>query len=281
MRTYFDCIPCFFRQALAAARMATDDDEKIKELMNHLGNMLPRISYQATPPEVAMQVYAKVTELTGVADPYRKLKEENTAAALRLYPAARKLLRQSDDQLLTAIRLAIAGNIIDFGPDSAFTIQQTKHDVLGRDFAIFDYAAFKRKLKETDTILYIGDNAGEAVFDRLLIETLDKPVTFAVRDRPIINDAIYEDAVAAGIPEVAGIISSGSGAPGVIPDTCSAEFLETMSDQTMIIAKGMGNFEALSETSYPVFFLLLVKCEVIGKDVGVPGGSIVLKGINV
>ena len=135
-------------------------------------------------------------------------------------------------------------------------------------------------MNRTEKILYIGDNAGECVFDRILIEEMKKPVIYAVRDIPIINDATYEDAVEAGIDEFATIMSSGADGPGAVLKTCSPEFIKVYNNSQFIISKGQGNYEALSNEGRPIFFLLKAKCHVIADNIGVHEGDIVLKGIN-
>lgn len=139
-----------------------------------------------------------------------------------------------------------------------------------------DYPKFSSMLENAKTVLYIAGNAGETVFERLLIETIPKPVTYVVREKPIINDALREDALEAGLGHVADILSSGSPAPGTILSFCSEEFLKAYRGTDMTISKGQGNYEGLSEEARPVFFLLKAKCGVIAQDIGVPQGSLVL-----
>jgi uncharacterized protein with ATP-grasp and redox domains len=218
-----------------------------------------------------------VSEVTGIQDPYKEIKRESTQKALTLYPSLKNEVKKGKDTLLTAIRIAIAGNVIDFGANRHFNIEQEIDEILRKDFAICDYEKFKAQLSESSEILFIGDNAGECVFDRVLIEEMKKPVTYIVRDVPVINDATYEDAVQAGIDKVATIISSGTDAPGTILGTCNAEFKEIYNNSEFIISKGQGNYEALSNERRPLFFLLKAKCRVIANDVGVDEGDIVLK----
>ncbi|MBW2624222.1 MAG: DUF89 family protein, partial [Deltaproteobacteria bacterium] len=158
-----------------------------------------------------------------------------------------------------------------------FDLKTEVEEILEIDFAICDYEAFKDRLGEASEILYLGDNAGECVFDRILIEEISKPVLYAVRDAPIINDATYEDAAQAGIDEVATIFSSGTDAPGTILKTCSSEFREIYNNSEFIISKGQGNYEGLSNENHSPFFLLKVKCQVIANDIGVNEGDIILK----
>lgn len=281
MRTYLDCLPCFLSQALRAGRIATDDEKKIKRLLDEVGMALKDIPLECTPPEAGILIYGKVREISGVFDPYRETKIENTEKALSLYPRLKKLVRESTDPLLTAIRIAIAGNVIDFGVNENFDIEKEVEETLQKEFAIFDYESFKERLGQVDEVLYLGDNAGESVFDKILIEELKKPVTYAVREIPVINDVTWDDALMAGLDEVATIISSGTNAPGTILKTCSSEFIEIYENSDMVISKGQGNYEALSEDKRPIFFLLKVKCHVIASDLDVKEGDIVLKGINV
>jgi uncharacterized protein with ATP-grasp and redox domains len=277
MRTYLDCLPCFVDQALRAGRIATDDETKLKRLVDDVGSMLRDIPLENTPPETGQLVYEKVREITGEFDPYKGLKEESTRKALALYPSLKQQVENSDDKLLTAIRIAIAGNMMDFGPREKFDIEKELDEVLTKEFAICDYDTFKYQLDKTKEILYLGDNAGEAVFDKILIDELKKPVRYAVRAVPVINDVTYEDAIQAGIDKVATIVSSGTSAPGTILKTCTAAFREIYTNSNFIISKGQGNYEGLSNEKRPIFFLLKAKCYVIAHDLGVNVGDIILK----
>ena len=182
----------------------------------------------------------------------------------------------SEDRLMTAVRLAIAGNVIDFGTDSSFDLTEELETILSQDFAVNHFKKFCEVLKQARNILYLADNAGETVFDRLLIEEMDKPVIYLVREKPIINDATREDALLSGLDKVSEITSSGCDTPGTILKFCSDEFLETYRSANLIISKGQGNYEALSDEERPLFFLLKVKCQVVARDLGVKNGSIIL-----
>lgn len=277
MKTYLDCLPCFLLQALRGARIATDDEKRIKKVVDEVGMMLKEIPLEITPPESGRLVYHKINEITGHVDPYGALKRESTTKALSLYPSLKRQVEKAEDRLLAAIKIAIAGNVIDFGANWGFDLKHDIDQVFGQNFVICDYGQFKDCLDNTSEILYIGDNAGECVFDKILIEEMKKPVIYAVRNVPVINDATYEDAVQAGIDNVATILSSGTDAPGTILKTCSAEFKKIFNNSRLIISKGQGNYEALSNEERPIFFLLKVKCHVIANDIGVNEGNIVLK----
>ena len=268
------------QQAFRGASIATGDDKKIKEVLNVVGEMIKSIPMENTPPETGNIIYQKISEITGVDDPYKKIKDDNIKEALSLYPELKKYIENSDDRLLAAIRIAIAGNVIDLGVNKEFNIVDDLKQILIQEFAVFDYEAFKNQLKNAKSVLYLGDNAGESVFDKLLIEELGKPVIYAVREIPVINDCVIDDAVASGIDEVAEIISSGSTAPATILDLCNDQFLELFKNADLIISKGQGNYEGLSQVDRSVFFMLKAKCRVIARNLNVLEGDIVLKGIN-
>jgi uncharacterized protein with ATP-grasp and redox domains len=280
MKSCLDCIPCFFDQALRIGRMATNDERKIKELLDEVGMMLKNIPLESTPPETGRLIQRKIREIIGNTDPYKDIKRENTRESLRLYPHLKREVDKSNDRLLTAIRIAIAGNVIDMGPNKSFNIEEDLDEILRKDFAICDYDRFKQRLVRTDDILYIGDNAGESVFDRVLIEEMGKSVTYVVRGIPVINDVTYQDAIEAGLDKVATILSSGTDAAGTVLETCSDEFKEIYRNSGFIVSKGQGNYEALSEEKRPIFFLLKAKCHVIADDIGVNEDDIILKGPN-
>ena len=278
MRTYLDCIPCFFKQALKAARMAGADEDVQKKILDNLAAEVPNFPLSSSPPEMGRIVYRLVREITSEEDPFKKVKDKYNKIALNIYPDLKDKVAHSKDGLLTAIRLAVAGNIIDFGVDNPFVLEKEIEDVFRKDFAIFDYQEFKETLKNAKQILYLADNAGEVVFDRILIEELNKEVIYVVKDKPVINDALAEDAQFCGIDKIAEVVSNGSDAPGTILSLCSEAFLSLYETAKLIISKGQGNFEGLvGRSKAPIFFLFKVKCPVIANDVGCRVNDIVLK----
>jgi len=276
MKAYLECYPCFFVQALKTSRIITSDEKKIWQILKEVSRSLPKMSMDVTPSEIGREVYRIISDMTGIKDPYQKIKREYIRQALSLYPELRKLIDSSADRLMTAIRLSIAGNIIDFGANSDFDLNQDIDTILDQEMAVNHYPEFCQVLDKTRQILYLADNAGETVFDRLLIEELSKPVIYAVREQPIINDATREDALLSGIGEVAEVLSSGCDAPGNIMKFCSEEFMNVYRSVDLIISKGQGNYEGLSEEERPIFFLLKAKCGVIARDIGIDEGGIVL-----
>lgn len=277
MRTYLDCYPCFLRQALDAARYGGADDARQKIILDLVLDTLRSLDPASTPPEIGNAIHRIVRQETGGRDPYARAKEEATQQALALYPRLKTFVAEASDPLQVAVRLAIAGNIIDLAPNSSYDLWPTVERVLDQPFAIDDTLAFSQALSSTDRLLYLADNAGETVFDRVLIESLDVPVVYAVKGGPILNDATFGDAVSAGLDTIADVVSTGSDAPGTVLRLCSAEFRRRYDEAPMIIAKGQANYETLSGEGERLFFLLQTKCHVIAEDVGAPQGSIVLK----
>lgn len=277
MKTYLECYPCFLRQALDAARLAGADEQQQKVVLDRVLDLLKQIDSASTPPEIGDRVHRVVRQEAGDGDPYRAAKEASTRQALALYPQLERLLAKADNSLEVAVRLSIAGNIIDLAPGRSYELWPEVERVLAQPFAIDDSAAFREALSEAEHVLYLADNAGETVFDRLLIDVLDAPVIYAVKDGPILNDATREDALAAGLDQVAEIVSTGSDAPGTILERCSEAFQQLYDGAGLVIAKGQANYETLSDQGDKLFFLLQTKCPVIARDVGVPVGSIVLK----
>ena len=290
MRTYLECIPCFYRQALDAAQIAGADELIQKKIIDELSQLIPNFSLETAPPEMGREIYSLVGKISGVKDPFKEIKENSNKFALKLYPELKKEIENSEDRLLAAAKLSIIGNIIDYGAKNSLNVAGEIDYLFKGNFIInnknnsttFKYNQFKEALNKVDTIIYLADNAGEVVFDRLLIEELvkelGKEVIYVVKGKPIINDALIEDAVFCRINKVTKIISSGSDAPGTILKYCSPEFMELYQDAELIISKGQGNYEALSEEDKSIFFLLRAKCPVIAEDVGCRVGDIVLVG---
>ena len=288
MRTYLECIPCFYKQALDAARIAGADEIIQKKIIDELSQLIPNFSLETAPPEMGRAIYSLVGKISGVKDPFKEIKENSNKFALKLYPELKQEINNSEDRLLTAVKLSIIGNIIDYGAKNSLNVEEEINHLFQGNFIVnnennsttFKYNHFKEGLNKVNSIIYLADNAGEVVFDRLLIEELveelGKQVIYVVRGKPIINDALIEDAIFCGVNKVANIISSGSDAPGTILKHCSPEFIELFQKAEMIISKGQGNYESLSEEDKSIFFLFKAKCMVIAKDIGCNVGDMVL-----
>ena len=279
MRTYLDCYPCFVRQALSAARMAGATDPQRWGILQQTFVLLQDFELGATPPEIGTVIHRIVREEIGNSDPYAAVKATSTREALVMLPRLQTIVSEAEDPLDAAIRLSIAGNIIDFGMGNghSFDLWATVERVLDQPFAVDDRPAFYEALETAGEVLYLADNAGETVFDRVLIGLLDVPVVYVVKGGPVLNDAALDDALAAGVDQVAQIVDNGAATPGTILHFCSDEFRRRFAQADMVIAKGQGNYETLSDAGSRVFNLLQVKCAVIARHIGQPVGSIILQ----
>ncbi len=233
-------------------------------------------------PEVARKNQHQIKELLGIEDPYKDIKIRSNQYLLDKYPYFRDLIKNSKDPFDTALRLAIAGNIIDYAANPDFDLEGTIDKVLKEDFAINHSAELKKKLKTANTVLYLGDNAGEIVMDKLFLEHLELPnVYYAVRNAPVINDVTLEDARQTGIDKHATVISNGYDAPSTILSRVSKEFMEIYTKADVVISKGQGNLEGLlNERNPKLFFLLMVKCNMIAEKFDVKKGDFVVAKRN-
>lgn len=283
MKIALECFSCFLKQAVEAAEMSTESETMRREILREVLKESLKISFDRTPVHMGMIIHRIVREKTKNPDPYANLKKKYNARALELYPYMKELVGYSKEKLVTAVKLAIAGNILDFGIGGYakdFGVKEIIDEVLEQPFAVDNYQNFRKALSKADSILYLADNTGEIVFDRVLIEEIPdykKRITLVVKESPIINDATLEDAEAVGLADQVRVISSGLEAPGTIIDHCSEDFLDALHSADMIISKGQGNYEGLSDLSLPIFFLLKAKCKVIARNLGVKVGDLILK----
>jgi len=282
MKTYLDCLPCFLSQTLKTSRIATTEEKIQREILDRVMGKLIKLPLDTSPPQIAQVVYRTIKAVTGNGDPYSAIKKRQNELALSFYPEFKEMTRTSKDPLLFAIKLAIAGNIIDLGVQrEVIDLKGEIFEALSSPLSLNDYDAFKKSINNSKLILYLGDNAGEIVFDRILIEELNKidklKIIFAVREKPIINDATLEDAKFVGIDKQAEVISNGSDAPATILGECSTGFTNLFQRADMVIAKGQGNYESLGDENKNIFFLLKVKCPVVANHLNTNVGDTILK----
>jgi uncharacterized protein with ATP-grasp and redox domains len=279
MKTYLDCLPCLMDQALRAARVATDNEEIQRQVFNAVASLIPELSLGLKPPEIAQRGYRLISRITGNNDPFCQVKIDANHTALSLWPKLKQLIEQSADRLFTACRLSILANSIDFAPNFYHGGIESIIDeatTCSLPLMVNDYDQFWSCLNDSRTLLYLGDNAGEIVFDRLLIEEIHRikelETFFVVREKPIINDVTMDD--------VANVISNGSDAPATILSQCTAELQQLFWSADIIIAKGQGNYESLEGESGNTFFMLRAKCPLVAELLGVSVGDCVLKQKN-
>ena len=266
MRTANDCLVCFLRQALATVRQSTADISEQWRVTAEVGAMLARFDPSVPPPENAVHYYRYIANQTGVADPYASQKFESNAFALGLEAQVRAVIQAAADPLLAAILFAINANVLDYGAQYRLDRDAALASCQQLPLSIDHYQAFARQVGKRPSILYLADNCGEIVFDKLVVEQLlarGCKVTVAVRQSPIINDATLEDAMACGLNQLCPVIANGADIPGTPLSQCSASFRQAFAAADCIVSKGMGNFECLSEVEAPIFFLFIVKCTTV------------------
>ena len=281
MKTFLDCVPCFVRQALDSARLATDDEQIHEQVVRKTLRLAADLDMSQPPPAIGQKIHRLIRRLIGDNDPYHELKQQFNRLAMKMCIELAERVKSSEDPLETAVRLAIAGNIIDLGVNAELAEPQVEKAIAQSLTEPLDMEAlkeFRNATNQAKDILYIGDNAGEIVFDRLLIEQLPtENITFVVKAGPIINDATIEDAEIVGLTDIVNVIDNGSDAPGTILESCSQDFRRRFNEADLVIAKGQGNYETLSDVNKNIFFMLKTKCPVIARNLGCEVGEMILK----
>ncbi|OHB60089.1 MAG: hypothetical protein A2Y12_09080 [Planctomycetes bacterium GWF2_42_9] len=281
MQTYLDCIPCFIRQSLDAVKLATDNQKVQEQIIHHALDLAGKMDFCSSPPAMAQIIHRKIRTLVKNDDPYKQKKQHFNEFALSLFPKFKDLIANSEKPFEAAIRLAIAGNIIDLGVISSLGLPEAEcviNNALIDSFDATEIGRFKTEAENAKDILYLADNAGEIVFDRFLIEQIgaDK-ITFVVKGSAVINDATIDDSRAAGLTDIVKVIDNGDDAPGTILESCSKYFQERFKKADLIISKGQGNYETLSRVRQNIYFILKAKCPVIARDIGCEIGHMILQ----
>jgi hypothetical protein len=276
------------------------DAEQQRKIVDSVAEAVPGFSLTETPLVMSKEIHLRVRDHTGVEDPYYSVKRTSNRKALELYPSLIRRVEEAKEPLLSAVKLSIAGNLIDYGARQGLdldielaAILSKEEDALAHENPVlFQFASWKKELEELargpagrSRLLVLGDNAGEIVFDRILLETIHRrypsvEIIYAVRGKPIINDVLEEDAREVGIDETARIVSSGSDAPGTLLELCTPEFRELFFDVEMVMSKGQGNYEAVSEENRKIWMLLTAKCPVMAKEFDARVGDIILNLVH-
>ena len=280
MKVECACIPCIMKQAYNTAVRATKDTEKIRHILDLTADYVKTIKFNTTPADASNFAYRITREVTGNCDPYKEEKKKFNDICLSMANDLKNRIINTQDPIRAAVKVAILGNLIDLGIGLKFDLNKDLERVFKEKFAVDDYNNFKEQLDSGKKhILYLGDNAGEIVFDRLLVEQLKKDhnVTFVVKKGPVINDATVEDAEYTGMKNLVPIIDTGSDGIGIQWSTISEEFLENYNKADIIISKGQGNFETMSDKKREIYFLLRAKCDCVARKLGVSFGDIVFK----
>jgi uncharacterized protein with ATP-grasp and redox domains len=278
IKVTYDCIPCAIGSLITLFKKGLVTEEQQEQTMRTLLDYLSKIDYNQSPPKLGREIHRIIRQVLNNPDPYYDIKQKFNRLMLDYYPDLKKLLDEADNPFQMALRLAIAGNVIDYGPNHPFDINKTLQQAKSIVLAIDDSRALQTSLWQSKMLLYLGDNAGEIVMDRIFLEAINHPnVYFAVRGAPIINDALIEDAELVGIDKIAHLITNGDDAPGTILENSSAEFREIFEQADLIISKGQGNYEGLQDVDKNIYFVLMTKCDHVANYLGVKKGDFVVK----
>jgi len=277
MKTYQACIPCVLTMMESTLEITDLDKQTRQDFLTRFQADWEQADMSLPPGRTAGALYHKILREIGQDDLFLAHKETSIQEALNLYPRLKKLADESADSLDVAIRISALGNILDIANPNSYDLEEEINHLLEYNIRGESLEIFREKIASAGSLLILADNAGETVFDKVLIETIDVPVIYAVKSGPAFDDALIEDTKLAGIDKVARTIETGHPYPGTYIPECSLEFQELFQKAPVILAKGQANFESLSDTSRDIFFLLKVKCEIVQQEIGCPVGSLVLK----
>ena len=283
MKSDIECLYCMLKQAFNAVKLATDDKKLQRLVIDRTMDLIRQADLDLSPAANSTPVFHLVSEMTGNDDPFRNDKKQSNRQAMNLIPHIKHLLHKTSRPLEMLLHLAVAGNVIDLGIGLDFDFKSDLHSLLEMPFALDHTDLFRKEIRPGRRLLYLGDNAGEIVFDKFLVEYLQSQgmiITFAVKYGPIINDATIEDAEMTGLTKRTHVIETGGNDIGIQFDNVSREFADAFEQADVILAKGHGHFESCNAIQKNIYFLLKAKCDVVAAELGVKRGDSVLANLS-
>jgi uncharacterized protein with ATP-grasp and redox domains len=277
------CVECILNQSRRVTEAIRADDALSRRMLARVEALGKHFDFTQSPPEVASDVYEQMAEMAGMEDLYGELKAHATEKARTFLPQLHQEIAASSDKLLTAIKIAVAGNVIDLAAEVTFDLHEEMAKIFETNFAHDDVEQLARALEKAKTLLYIGDNVGEHIFDYLCIETLQQlypelEVYYMVRGNPIINDVTMAEAKEAGFDTLCHLVDSGVNTPGFAYERANEASRRLFDEADLVLTKGMGNYECLSPAPRPnLCYLLKVKCSVVAASLGQNVGDIICK----
>jgi len=278
-----ECLDCIFNQSNRVSKFLKLTNEQATQISQIAKQHIKKFDHTNTPPHNATPMYEAIAEYLKVDDIYADMKNEASQKAQKFSFTCKEAIDAGESRLKGAIKTAIAGNVLDLAAEVIFDLDEEIKNIFKTNFAIDDFESLKEKLDATKKLVYLADNAGEEIFDKICIETIKEiypkiEVFYFVRGKPIINDLTVAHAKKSGLDKVATLIDSGVPTPGYAIDFADSKAHEIFKNADCIIAKGMGNYECLGvEKDYPIYFLLKVKCQVVARAIGANLGDIVCK----
>ncbi len=281
MKATTECIPCYLKQAHSAITAVISDEAEVDRLMKRIVPHLSETRLQLTPAENSTIILKKVNKLLNTDDPFYRQKRQCNRIALQWEGELDSYMEGSSDRLKTAIKLSVVGNVIDLGIKEKVDIKASFEAIFAEGFTLDDSEHLIDQIRGgRKKILFIGDNAGEIVFDKVLVRELlgcENEVAYVVKGGPILNDALMEDAREVGMNRLCRVIDTGSDWVGVVEKQSSPEFMRAYHEADIIVSKGQGNYETLTEMKKEVFHILKAKCDVVARALSVRRGEMVCK----
>jgi len=283
MKIEQECLDCIYNQSTRVSDFLKVTPTQANHISKIAKQHISKFDHNSTPPHNATSMYEDIANYLEVDDIYADMKQEASKKARSFISICKENIQSQEDRLQGAIKTAIAGNVIDLAAEVIFDLDEEIAKIFKTNFAIDDFGNLKEKLLKTKVLVYLADNAGEEIFDKICIETIkeiysDMEVYYFVRGKPIINDLTISHAKQSKLHEVATLIDSGVPTPGYAIDLADKEAHKLFKSADCIISKGMGNYECLGEEkNLPIYFLLKVKCQVVARAIGAALGDIVCK----
>jgi len=284
--SFLECIPCIFNQLVDVVHFNKMDDETGMNIMEQAMSRMQNYDLlKGSAPEITAIIHKDIRELTGIDDLYYQAKRESNKLAMSLQKRVKGMIIDSENLLDSYVKMAIAGNVMDYGTRIRYSIEDTIDTILHSPFAINDFDKFSSDLAQNGKkILYIGDNAGEIVFDKIFIEYLSAEyqhqITYLVKSEPILNDVLLEDAIEVGLDKLVRVLESGSVTPGTLYKQMKPEIKKLYEQADFIISKGQGNFETLPRELTKTYFLLKMKCPKIAEMLGIKLGDLIVQQVE-
>jgi len=283
MKITQECVSCIINQSLKVADAIGADESLTQELRSSVERMSSDFSFALSPPEVASDVYEMMAKIAKKDDIYDEVKVLSTQKARSFIPFLQEKLQKSENKLLTATKIAVAGNVIDLAAAVEFDLQEELDKIFHTEFAYNDFEAFRDELALANSVVILGDNVGEHIFDYMFLEVLKELYPhiyfiYMVRGNPIINDVTMYEAKEAGFDNICELVDSGVNTPGFAYNRANSSAQELFDKADLVISKGMGNYECLSPSHRGnICFLLKVKCNVVAIAIGREVGDIICK----
>lgn len=277
------CVTCIINQSVKVADAIKADSTLKQRLTTTVEDMSNSFSFLNNPPEVAADVYERMALIANKTDLYDEVKMLSTQKALSFVPLLRVQLENAQNKLLTATKIAVAGNVIDLAAAVEFDLEEELHKIFDTEFLHNDFTQMQQALESAKRVVVLGDNVGEHIFDYMFIEVLKEiypnaDYSYFVRGNPIINDVTIKEAKEAGFESLCKVVDSGVNTPGFTYNRANAYAQQLFDEADLVISKGMGNYECLSPSHREnICFLLKVKCSVVANSLNAQVGDIICK----